>query len=294
MKLVKRVSSPVLSPPTQNLTVVKYAEGFGYSAVEWEGALSAINWKRDAEPLKDGRTGSVWRARVTIGGRELDCVLKLQPLPSVWMRLKALIRQTKAWRQWRGADLASSRGVAVARCLVVLRTAGIELLVLEHVDGPTLLEWIAPGNATISQERGIAAALAAQFALFYREPSANAIYNGDHKPSNLVVTGPPGRPVLVLLDSVAIREVGPDLQTMEDMLFALYIEPLGVGCPPRKSLCMRVLRSVYAVVGAPADDQAWRTWRGDIWQRVARRVRDHGDPTPEDNPLRRPEHSQQS
>ena len=275
-------------PPTRNLKVVRYAEGFGFSAVEWEEALAAIDWRRDAEPLKAGRKGSVWRATVRLGGRAHDCVLKVEPLGGVWKRAKALLRMTKAWRQWKGAELLRRAEVGSATPLVVLRTSDAELLALRHAAGPTLLEVLNEGSIEYRSAVAIAEQLAVTMSRMWR----HHLVNRDPKPSNIVRCASGG---LVFIDTVAIRQ---DRQTRTDhlpseedvveMLSKLVIEPTGCGCPPPRTLCLRVLHAMHRhglVFGSGSPRQHARA----LWESVLEDIAFHGDPTPADDPLARPD-----
>jgi hypothetical protein len=133
------------------------------------------------------------------------------------------------------------------------------------VEGRTLLRVMDRGGLAVRQEQALARAVGAQVAAF------GATYNRDHKPSNLIVTREDGPPTIAVIDCVAVAD-GADA---ERMFTSLVLEPLGCGCLPRRSLLAR------ALAGYTPDRDRRRT----IWRDVARRVREHGDPTPKVNPL---------
>ncbi len=295
-------------PPTSNLRVVKYAQGWGYAASEWERALGAIDWtKPHAEggperlkikTLADGtKDATVWRATLTLGKREHEVVLKVEPLDSLRKKIQALLRQTKSFRQWRGADAIESRGFRAARAHAVLRERGVEILVIESLCGPNVLEAVADSAWRIRDQLQLADALGDWTSALCHA----GIYNRDHKPSNVIVLREPAV-TLALVDTVdvdVLSKIGRFLETdseldLADMLAKLYIEAKGAGHAPRRALWVRVLRSAWlAAYGKDKRAEqhvSWREDRGEVLASIrglSRSVARHGDPTPKDDPLER-------
>lgn len=299
------------APPTDNLRVVKYAAGWGYSAAEWERALRAIDWTKPhaeggPERLKirdlpgGSRDASVWRATLTLGPRSHEqrheVVLKVEPLGSVRKKVQALLRRTKAFRQWRGAAFLARHGVRAAAPLAVLRSGSggpCETLVLESVPGPTLLERIT-AHPALPERRALAAALVEYLIALWRADA----WNADGKPSNLIATPGDGHLRIAVVDTVAIRyERIKSWDFIDDyeqavMLRDLILEPTGVGATPSATDMMRVFvliaRGHWAAPGGyRIDRHAWRKERNEWWRDIARMVVQHGDPTPKHDPLAR-------
>lgn len=282
-------------PPTENLKVVRHAEGFGHSAREWESALSAVDWLEAAHQrgagraIKFGRKGSVWRAPLALGSgkgaRTVACVLKVEPLGSVWKRTKALFGWTKAARQWRGAETLERYRISAATCLAVLRSPEAELLVLAHHAGETLLERMAK-PMPIAEERALVALVAGHFSAQWRA----GVWLEDPKPSNLLIDPTAGTGVRVL-DTVGAGHDDDDgfdvLESALDTLTLMYVEPLGCRIPPRRALRMRYLKAMPRLPFGKKHDSA-RQQRKLAWREAARSVALHVDPTPENDPLAPP------
>ncbi|GJM20032.1 MAG: hypothetical protein DHS20C14_22450 [Phycisphaeraceae bacterium] len=275
-------------PPTDNLRVVKYAQGWGYGASEWERALGAIDWAKPyaeggperlkIKTLPDGtKDATVWRATLTLGKKQHDVVLKVEPIRSFGKKLQAWLHRTKAFRQFAGDAVLHSAGIASAKCFAVVRgrsdATDTEMLVLDAVRGLTVLELIGtPDELT-------AAALVGDH---IRRMYEARLTNGDTKPSNLIVPNAGGQ--LVVVDTTDIAK-GADLLSLagmdEDdipfMLRDLMLESLGTSRPPRVRSRAMALRAL------PAD----RELRRELWQRTADLIAAHGDPTPKDDPLAR-------
>lgn len=293
-------------PPTSNLKVVRYAEGWGYSAREWEAALSAIDWRYaggGAEPLKFGDKGSVWRARLGLGGREHDCVVKVEPLRP----LQSWLRWTKPHRQWRGARWCNENGIPAVPGVAVLMggSPSREVLIMLHHEAPTALEYLLRHLGSPSHERRLVAALSILYATLNKLDAANH----DGKLSNVLVLDADPHQALatMLVDTVAIERPWirddlpqwlrlPSAPIMEDFEFLtmLMLEPLGCGVPIRRALLMRALAEFAAACsrvgyGYRRDRRAdWRSFVRYAWGMVQDELKSHGDPTPKHNPLQKP------
>ncbi|GMV25120.1 MAG: hypothetical protein AMXMBFR58_11510 [Phycisphaerae bacterium] len=226
----------------------------------WARALAAFHPGRAAQLKIDG-SAAVWRA--DLAGRSV--VIKTWAMRSFADRLKLACRMARGDRHWRGARWLLDNGFHTARPLVLATDRGPagprQWLVMEYLDGPTVLDCIIDGTLAAKDEHGLARALASQVS----EMVALGRFNRDHKPSNLIVTGVgTASPRVAIIDCVAIRKCRRfDFSMMRRMLASLYIEPLGLGAPPRRSLCMRALTSIDA-----------RSW----WQTLEHLVVSHGDP----------------
>ncbi len=232
-----------------------------------------LDWMRGFEPgaartLKIDEGTGVWRAGMN--GR--DVVVKMWEHRTLGARIKLLLRGSRAWRHWRGAAWLEASGFTTARTLALMTEYGPggprQWLVMEFLAGETVLEAIAGGGLGVRREHGLAAALGGQVS----DMVARGRFNRDHKPSNLIVTGWAGdEPTVGIIDCVAIRPCRRfDFGAMRRMLASLFIEPLGVGAAPRRTLCMRALTAIQA--------KGW-------WRELEQMVREHGDPRPRVDPL---------
>lgn len=193
-------------------------------------------------------------------------------------------------KHWRGAALLAAKRIPTASP-IALATAAVdgvrcELLVLEHLSGPTLLERMkrireSPGSGVRAQH-ALARAVAEQvFAM-----TSRGVSNRDHKPSNLIVTG---AAAVAVIDCVGVRSSGGD--ALREFA-ALVIEPLGCGVLPRRALLCRTLRT-YAEREAQPDRAAPGGREADEprsaakarWRALERLVARHGDPRPRTDPL---------
>ncbi len=254
----------------------------------WGAALGG-EWLRTARVLKQEGRASVLRA--TLLGREV--VIK----QSLWRpRLKELFGLDRASSQWRGAQWLEAKGFPTARCLVLATSPRANYphhryLVMEAIEGKSLLEHLAARDLSVRQELALARAVARQLVSL----TLAGRYNRDHKPSNLIVQNPRSvDPTIAIIDTVAIRKLRPWRRADLYAMFAsLVIEPLGCGCPPRRALMMRVLvehqRELLRRIPnlLPDDAAARRHARHLDWMRIAGIIDVHGDPTPRVNPLGR-------
>lgn len=251
---------------------------------QWQEALRA-GWQSGASAIKQEGETSVWRARLL--GR--DVIVKQRAGPATMKELCGLDRES---RQWRGAQWLQAHGIPTARCLVLATTPPrprCRWLVLEAIDGTTLLQLLAQNKLAPRQQHTLARALARQLAAL----TLAGRYNRDHKPSNLIVQNPGSpEPTIAIIDTVAIRKLRPWRRAdLYAMFVSLVLEPMGCGCPPRRSLMMRVLvehqRELLRRIPnlLPQDDAVRRAARHQDWMRIAGLIDAHGDPTPKVNPL---------
>ncbi|MCC6660033.1 MAG: hypothetical protein IT437_04015 [Phycisphaerales bacterium] len=244
--------------------VVRIAKG--ESGAAWAGEVAAGGW-RGGEPLKvEG--GVAVRAAIVCGA---EVVVKSWRLRGA-TRLKARLGLSRGARQWRGAHRVSRLGIRTARPIALIRGPDDEVLVMERLAGPTLLDTMARGGGDVRDDHQLAATIGGQVAAFGRW------FNRDHKPSNLIVLRDRGILSLAVIDTVAIRRAPRD--SAARMLASLVLEPTGCGRPPRLPLRMRALRAYLAARGMTG-----RAARNALWRRVAAILQAHGDPTPRVDPL---------
>jgi hypothetical protein len=220
------------------------------------------------------------------------CVMKVRRARSLVDRVRFLLRLSPLDREVFGAQMLAAMGVATAEPLAIGVARGsvgaLQCVLTAVVDGDSLLELIAARGRGVRREHEIADAVGVQVAHFF----ACGVYNRDHKPSNLIVTGGvdgDGVPVIAVIDAAGVRRG----KKPKSMLASLVIEPLGCGCLPRRALMMRALRAYMGGVLAGMEAEAEsgmargveRAAVKDLWRAVARMVAEHGDPTPRDNPL---------
>jgi hypothetical protein len=265
----------------------------GESAEVWGSALTNPAWLEGAEVLK--REGAAWVRRGRLLGR--DVVVKCRPLGTLGRRVKAALGLGHADRQWRGAALLGRAGVRTGAPLCaawgLVDGVACELLGLEHVPGTTVLEvldaaarGVGPG---VREQHALAAAVAGTVV----QMLGGGVCNKDHKPSNLIaVYGEWGE--VAVIDCVGVRRArgaGVDGREAAEMLAALLIEPAGCGCPVRRALWMRGLRSLVPEPVRTGPREVRREWLLGRVKDVSAIVAAHGDPTPKVNPLgeRRPD-----
>ncbi len=247
----------------------------------------------------------------TLAGRTV--IIKRSPLGLIGT-LKSLTGNSKGWRHVRNAAWLVERRLPTAPVLLLARHAGAEILVMDALPGPSLLELMASPETTLSEQHALADAAGA---LVARVVHAGR-YNRDHKPSNLIVTHlSPAAADLAIIDCVAFIRPGPltrPIQAPLRMLSSLVIEPMGCGVLPRQALLMRGLRAylrhswhladhpsparaqiaplstppptppLYAPISV--EQRAWElaSIRA-FWSEVLRTIHAHGDPAPSINPL---------
>lgn len=287
-----------LRPQARRLRVARYSKNFGYAPKTWQRALQAIDFDADAELLKRTHRSSVWRARVLLPNNPRHAVLKCQTLTSGG-RVKSFLRRSKAHRQWHGARLLARSGVPFARPMVILQTKPpprvrrrgvraalvreappvyrtLETLILEHVPGPTVLEYLASEHNSLAAEHWADRAVAEAVGVLLRRYIAQGLVNRDGKPSNLVITGLERHGArLAVIDSVAMSRRRVGNSDLHRMLADLLLEPIGCGCPPSLTARARVLRAAGLK----------RRARRAAWRAVAGLIEQHGDATPADDPL---------
>lgn len=231
------------------------------------------------------------------GAAGLRCVVKVRRPRSLVDRVRFVLRLSPLDREVFGAQMLAAMGVATAEPIAIGMARGgggmLHCVLAAEVAGRSLIELLAGPACGVRREHAIADAVGVQIAHFF----ACGVYNRDHKPSNLIVTGGgDGRddaPVIAVIDPAGVRRG----KKPKSMMASLVIEPMGCGCVPRRALMMRTLHAYMRGVLAGLDVEADGTRASDtdrrvrsaavkdLWRAVARIVAEHGDPTPVDNPL---------
>lgn len=258
----------------------------------WLQALRSFD-SGNAAVLKREGLSDVLRAEL-LG---LRVVIKRRTRSGLSDRIKWVCGQSRHHRHWRGAEWLLAHGFGAARPLVLAVVGKQEWLVMEEVEGKSLLQVIADGGLSVRDEHQLARDVGRHLSALGKAGH----FNRDHKPSNLIVERrrlgeklswkpkQPGRDgfSISIIDSVAIRRGKEPVR----MLHALAVEPLGLRTLPRRSILARVLLSMfeadYELPGLDADEmrQITKGVRREMWDRVAESLRLHGDPTPRTNPL---------
>ena len=289
---------PVYFPPTGRLTVARYGAGFGHGASEWGAALRAVDWRREAWVCKRGRRGTVWRATLRLGGdkcgRDLDCVIKVEPLNTTGKLFRSLLHRTKAWRQWRGAALLRGSDIPCTPPRAILRGSGpsgrVEAFVGGWIEGPTVLERLADPELTRAERRRLAELVGRQIGRMWRgRGGGTGLFNRDHKPSNLVVLngGPDDErnDGIAVLDTLDIaRGVSRSEVEQRAMMRSLVRECIGCGVLPPMSARARVVRLAHSGLGVGRG--RWRSMYRRVWAGYAAEAA--GATVPDDDPLSPP------
>jgi hypothetical protein len=255
---------PVLTTPR----IRRSAAAEGNAIIEH---LRSIDFQRDAVILKTSRHGTVWRVP---GGavHDGDLVVKCECVRATDARMKSHLGQTRLHRHWRGARWLADHGYDTPACLALFtgkhEDALVETLVMAWRYGSSLLELLREEALSVRTQHERAAELGA----LCRTMVELGRFNRDNKPSNLLISS---SGTFTILDCVAIRRCRAGQSgALARMLASLYIEPSGIGCAPRRTLCWRAIRSAAGDVDA-------RT----LWRRCAMIVADHGSAAPLDSPF---------
>ncbi|MBC7771380.1 MAG: hypothetical protein H7210_02680 [Pyrinomonadaceae bacterium] len=264
--------------------------------VDWAAWLAQSPWHTSTLLKQDGAS---WVRAVPApsGSSSEQVVVKCRIDRGFRAGIKRLFRSSRGDRQWRGAQWLIRHGLRTAQPLALLRAniAGqpCELLVLERLQGKSVLEHLASNELSIREQHHVARELGRLIAAF----SHHGGYNRDGKPSNLIVIRDSGEVLRVAtIDTVAIR-TWDQTETVEEMLASLYIEPKGCGTPPRLALRARVIRElINQFQTASSTKRGWSSrtrWTPEFFRRSIRWawheadfiVQCHGDPTPKINPI---------
>jgi len=206
-------------------------------------------------------------------------VVKTLALDRVRDRIGSWIGRTRLWRQARGSERVRSCAVPSALTYALVRGVDgsghrVEALILERVEGPTLLRAASDRSLDPARARILLDRVGQGVGTLHR----SGLYNRDHKPSNLIVSAcDAGDPLPVLIDTADIRAREPS-DALERMLAKLLIEATGTGVSVHAREQVRVARAALASSGQDRD-------LDDLLRAVRAIVAAHGDPTPKDDPL---------
>ncbi|MFB3430947.1 MAG: hypothetical protein ABL309_08500 [Phycisphaerales bacterium] len=206
-------------------------------------------------------------------------VVKALALDRAIDRIRSVVRRTRHWRQARGAAAVASAGLRVCHTHAIVRGTDpsghrVEALIIERVEGPTLLRFASERSVGSGDDRELLDRLGEDVGKLVRAGR----FNRDHKPSNIIVeTQPDGRPVPVLIDTSDIRRARTN-RSLDEMLAKLLIEATGTSVQVRTRDRLRIARVALGCSGQ-------RRELRDVLASVERIVDAHGDPTPKDDPL---------
>jgi tRNA A-37 threonylcarbamoyl transferase component Bud32 len=253
------------------------AEGSG----RWVEVIRHLDRHQVRELKHDGDTTVL---AAVVDGRPV--VLKRWRLGTVGSRLKALVKMSRGWRHWRGAERLEKAGVRTAKCYALVTQRGEggpwQWLVMEFLTGKTVLQHLYDKDLTVRQEHAVARAIGRDI----RKMNERRFTNRDHKPSNLIVVSCDERGAEVaVIDCVGLVGL---IRGIRWTLMSLVLEPIGCGAPPRLTLRLRALRSMLdVVVPSKLSEKQRRVLVKHWWRSTERNARAHGDPTPRMDPLNR-------
>lgn len=265
----------MVRPPDQGVRVLR--AGPNEDGAAWVAALA--EWDRAAEVLKDDAGTTVWRAR--LNGR--DVVVKCWSL-GAGARVKSWLRASRGFRHWRGAAWLAEHGFGTAKCFALVRGRAdgksVECLVMEALQGKSVVQHLADQDLSVPQEH----ALARELGRMAARMNAAGGFNRDHKGSNLIVMRMrrDGGYDIGVIDCLAIGGRHPDCGRM---LFNVLIEAIGVGVWPRRSIRMRALRAAVEEAVARCSREDRREAVRLIWADIRMMVDMNRAPAPRVTPL---------
>lgn len=206
-------------------------------------------------------------------------VVKALALDRLKDRVRAVVRLSRHWRQARGSETVRDAGVDAPPVLAIVRGVDpsghrVEALIMDRVDGPTLLR-AASDRALSSRGQRL---LLDRIGFGVGRLARQGVFNRDHKPSNLIVgSDEAGDPLLVLIDCADIRRAATS-RALVGMLSKLLIEANGTGVSVSAREQVRVAR-------AARREAEFDLPLGELLAQVRRDVEAHGDPRPKVDPL---------
>lgn len=274
----------MIAPPTDHLRLIRCAREYPRRPGVWADAFRAVDWN-EAECLSEKPRGAVWRVDLDLPDGPEPVVIKVHAHSSPVKAARSILHGGRLRRHWRGAAKLSRHGFGVAKCRALLRgmTAGrlIDVLVMERVEGRTLIELLADPTLNAAREHALADGLGELISTLDR----HRLHSKDLKPSNILVTDD-DELVIIDSDTVGHRPAHP--------LLPLALEPLGLGLMPRRALAARVIRSWawHEWLNGPTDrpelagvSEQERIIARLGWKDLERLIARHGDPRPVHNPL---------
>ncbi|MCA9272715.1 MAG: hypothetical protein KDA31_06690 [Phycisphaerales bacterium] len=251
--------------------------GVGEERGLWERRLASMFWSGGELVKRDSRGREVWRANADAG----DLAVKARPLLGIRERVRFWFGATDLGRSVLGAALLSARGFETPRVRVlgIVRTESgwLEVLVTDWVDGETLLSAWAEAD---ERER---LALARRAGEHVGRLASSGVFNRDAKPSNVVLREDGG---FEMVDVGGVRLSGNDpARELARMIGAQGFEPTGVGHGANAGQVAACVRA--AMRGSKKGSGPDRRTRGRVIAMLRREILEHGDPAPEDDPLRK-------
>lgn len=242
-------------------------------------------WLARAQRLKVEGRSAVYAGRIDA----LPVIVKCLRLDRPKDVLSRAFGCTRGLRQWSGAALLASRGFPTPEMLVLARGRDargrvIETLVMERVEGPTLLD-VASGRAGAGFcSAALRNALAREAGALAGAMAASGLRNRDLKASNVLVGSVAEASSrrawrLVQIDTVGVR--ADRAASVAEMLFRQLVECVGTGHTPSRTLRWRAVAAALEARGGLRSRGAAKA----LWREVQSRLARHGDPTPRINPL---------
>jgi len=237
----------------------------------WEALLAAVVSAPEGLPgfemLKSSKAGSVFAVVVDAprGARRVIC--KCGKPRGPWRRAGAMIRASRARKNWdRGAELLAA-GIATPRPLALLERKGWgsqDWLITEAIEDVVDLDQVALALLPRHDDReraSVKARLGAEIARLFVALDRAHLHHRDLKASNILLTdwdGSAPRVWLVDLDGLTISKRS-EAGLRRQRLVRLAASLAGYSTIARVDYA-RVLRAYHALLGAPAT--RWRlTWR---------------------------------
>lgn len=272
----------MLQPPVKKVRVV---ERFADDADAVVAVVCAPGWAErggGARVIKDTQKVSVLlgEAGGVVGGEVVVKTVRARMFGGTKLQ-----RDVESWGMLIAFDVPVPRYIARLRGR---NDSGelVESLVMERTGGHSLLWEIAYGQRTVREEHDLARAVGELTARIVQPTMA---FNRDHKPSNIMVerTDTGFAISLIDLDGFTGRQpfVIDSIGNAEKMLSKLAIECIGCGVLPRRAILMRVVDSFCNAYESEMRLPNERTFRVHIWRHITEIIREHGDPTPKDDPL---------
>lgn len=278
----------MLLPPNRSIRITRLEPTEGDPSEQrssWTSTFMSRDWSVGAEIFKKNAESSVLRCMV----HSRDIVLKTRRSTGIKGMIEGITRSGRSHRQWQGSDWLRSIGVSSPNCIAIARGTrdgvAVETLVTEHVPGHTLLWQVARGLIHEDPESPASRAVAYAVGRDIAQIIKSGRFNRDHKPSNLVVThAAPPIAKITTVDAVAILPVKlkDRVNAMARMIASLLIEPIGIGHPMPPTFMRRVVESLGHEIVDPPNVEPWTR---ELIAQAERLVEEHGDPTPEHDPL---------
>ncbi len=191
-------------------------------------------------------------------------ILKRWHLVSWLDRFKAFFKQSRGDRHWLGAARLHKSHIRTAACHALVKESDAHgvwyWLVMEQLQGPTLLEHLTNNVLTFAQEEELLEELAAITA---QQVHAGFV-NRDQKPSNLILLQGEGPLHLAVIDTVGL--VGYTSAREVRMIASLVFEAPGLKSAHRRARSYRFLTKYLQKRDGAVHRAALHT----LWQQIDR------------------------